>query len=57
MTSILFTEKKNGERDVFELKQVVLRSWHGLALKNLTRDVIFNDNKPNAMYKKKLRRT
>ena len=39
MTSFLFT----GERDVSELKQLVVSSWHGLlALKNLEREIKFN---------------
>jgi len=46
MTSILFT----GGRDVFELKQLVVSSWHGLALKNLERETKFNENELNAIY-------
>jgi len=46
MASFLFT----GERDVFELKQLVVSSWHGLALKNLEREIKFNENELNAFY-------
>jgi len=46
MTSFLFT----GERDVFERKQLVVSSWHGLALKNLEREIKFNENELNAFY-------
>jgi len=37
MTSFLFT----GERDVFELKQLVVSSWHGLGLKTLEQKIKF----------------
>jgi len=46
MTSFLFT----GERDVFELKQLVISDWHGLALKTLEQKIKFNENKLNAIY-------
>jgi len=49
MTSFLFTD----ERFVFELKQLVVSSWHGLALKNLEREIKFNKNEMNAFYFKK----
>jgi len=49
MTSILFT----GERDVFELDQLVVSSWHGLALKNFKREIKFNENELNAINLKK----
>jgi len=46
MTSFLFTS----ERDGFELKQLVVSSWHGLALKNLEREIKFIENELNAFY-------
>jgi len=46
MTSILFT----GERDVFELKQLVVSSLHGFALKNLDREIKFNENERSAIH-------
>jgi len=57
MTSFLLTE----EPDVFKLKQLVVSSLHGLALKTLKQKIKFNENKLNAIYynkdtnKKKIR--
>jgi len=46
MTSILFT----GGRDVFEMKQLVVSSWHGLALKTSEGDIKFKENELKAIY-------
>ena len=49
MSSFLFT----GERNVFELKQLVVGGWHGLALKNLEREIKLNEYELKAFYFKK----